>query len=57
MHEELVQFERNDVCELVSRPNSANIIGIKCIYNNKTGENGYVIRNKDCLMAQGHTQI
>lgn len=57
MQEEVVQFERNKVWELVSRPDSVNIIGTKWIYKKKLDENGNVTRNKACLVDQGYTQI
>lgn len=57
MHEELEQFERNYVWDLVPRPNHINVIGTKWIYKNKTDELGQVIRNKARLVAQGYTQI
>ena len=48
MQEELHQFEINNVCELVKRPDPCkhNIIGTKWIYRNKQDENGLVVRNK-----------
>ena len=55
MHEELHQFVRNDVWELVSRPNGVNVIGTKWIFKNKSDEHGTVIRNKSRLVAQGYT--
>src|SRR3990170_7458518 len=59
MQEELVQFELNDVWELVDRPNPKkhNIIGTKSIFRNKQDENGLVVRNKAQLVAQGYTQV
>ena len=44
MQEELLQFERNQVWELVPKPPYANIIGTKWIFKNKTDEEGRVIR-------------
>ena len=46
MHDELLQFQRNDVWTLVPRPENEHIIGIKWIFRNKTNEEGNVIRNK-----------
>ena len=48
MPEELVQFELNDVWELVDQPNPKkhNIIGTKWIFRNKQVEDGIVVRNK-----------
>ena len=43
MHEELEQFVRNDVWELVPRPTSVNVIGTKWIFKNKTDEHGIVV--------------
>ena len=57
MHEELHQFVRNDVWELVPRPNRVNMIGTKWIFKNKSNEHGTVIRNKSILVAQGYTQV
>ena len=59
MQEELQQFELNNVWELVKRPDPQkhNIIGTKWIYRNKQDEDGQVVRNKACLVAQGYTQV
>ena len=38
MHEELGEFERNNVWELVPRPSHSNVIGTKWIFKNKTDE-------------------
>ena len=57
MHEELNQFVRNDVLELVPRPKEAHVIGTKWIFENKTDEDGEIIRNKSHLVAQGYTQV
>jgi hypothetical protein len=56
MQEELNNFERNQVWELVERPN-ANIIGTKWVFRNKQDEFGIVTRNKSRLVAQGYTQV
>ena len=57
MHEELHQFVRNDVWELVPRPNGINVIGTKWIFKNKSDEHGTVIKNKSRLVAQGYAQV
>ena len=57
MHNELHQFQRNDVWTLVLRLEGVNIIGTKWIFRNKTDEEGNVIRNKVRLVAQGYTQV
>ena len=46
MHDELLQFQRNDVWTLVPRSKGGHIIGTKWIFRNKTDEKGNVIRNK-----------
>ena len=51
MEEELNQFIRNDVWELVSRPNDLHIIGTKWIFRNKIDDSGCIIRNKARLVA------
>ncbi|XP_010476022.1 PREDICTED: uncharacterized protein LOC104755356 [Camelina sativa] len=57
MEEELEQFERNDVWELVRRPIDVNIIGTKWIFKNKIDESGVVVHNKARLVAQGYRRI
>ncbi|KAG0448351.1 hypothetical protein HPP92_027876 [Vanilla planifolia] len=57
MNDELVQFERNQVWDLVPRPNDKTIIGTKWVFKNKVDENGEVIRNKARLVAKGYCQI
>ena len=54
MHDELLQFERNDVWTLVPRPEGEHIIGTKWIFCHKTDKEGNVIRNKARLVAQGY---
>ncbi len=56
MQEELNQFTRNKVWNLVERPSEYPIIGTKWIYKNKLDENGIVIRNKARLVAKGYNQ-
>ncbi|XP_030942249.1 uncharacterized protein LOC115967312 [Quercus lobata] len=57
MHDKLLQFQRNDVWTLVSRPEGEHIIGTKWIFRNKTDEEGNVIWNKARLVAQGYSQM
>ncbi|WVZ80825.1 hypothetical protein U9M48_028272 [Paspalum notatum var. saurae] len=56
MHEELENFERNHVWDLVEPPPNCRPIGTKWVFNNKQGENGMVVRNKARLVAQGFCQ-
>jgi hypothetical protein len=56
MQEELNQFQRNDVWNLVPKPEHKNIIGTKWVFRNKLNEQGEVVRNKVRLVAQGYTQ-
>ena len=51
LHDELLQFQRNDVWTLVPRSEGEHIIGTKWIFHNKTDEEGNVIHNKSCLVA------
>jgi hypothetical protein len=53
MHEELENFERNQVWTLVVPPNGFNVIGTKWVFKNKQGEDDEVVRNKARLVAQG----
>ncbi|KAK2459144.1 putative mitochondrial protein [Trifolium repens] len=57
MQEELNQFERSEVWDLVPRPEDVNVIRTKWVYKNKSDENGTITRNKARLVAQGYTQI
>jgi hypothetical protein len=56
MHEELENFERNQVWELVDPPPGCKPIGTKWVWKNKEGEKGVVVRNKSRLVAQGFSQ-
>jgi hypothetical protein len=56
MHEELENFERNQVWELVDPPPGCKPIGTKLVWKNKEGEKGEVVRNKSRLVAQGFSQ-
>src|SRR3954468_23942021 len=56
MQEELNQFTRNDVWDLVPRPKGFYIIGTKWVFRNKHSEKGEVVRNKAKLVAQGYSQ-
>jgi hypothetical protein len=57
MQEELNDFKRNEVWDLVPRPKGVNVIGTKWVYRNKTDEKGTITRNKARLVAQGYTQV
>ena len=56
-HEELNNFTRNQVWELVERPKNHNIIGTKWVYRNNQDQDVIVVRNKARLVAQGYTQV
>ena len=57
MHEELNNFTRNQVWELVGRSKNYNMIGTKWVLRNKQDQDGVVVRNKARLVAQGYTQV
>ena len=58
MHEELHNFERNEVWTLVEKPkDEQNIIGTKWVFRNKQDKDGQVIRNKTRLADQGYMQV
>ncbi|CAH9088992.1 unnamed protein product [Cuscuta europaea] len=56
MQEELNQFERNNVWELVSRPYHQHVIGTKWVFRNKMDEEGTIIKNKARYVAKGYSQ-
>nr|GEY51841.1 Gag-Pol polyprotein [Tanacetum cinerariifolium] len=54
MQEELYQFDRLDVWELVDRPLCTNVINLKWLWKNKRDEENTVIRDKSRLVAKGY---
>nr|GEX38612.1 hypothetical protein [Tanacetum cinerariifolium] len=54
--EELHQFDRLDVWELVDRPLCKNVSNMKWLWKNKRDEENTVIRNKSRLVAKGYPQ-
>jgi hypothetical protein len=56
MEEELNNFKRNEVWELVPRPKQ-NVIGTKWVFRNKQDEFGVVTKNKASLVGKGYTQV
>nr|GEV38523.1 ribonuclease H-like domain-containing protein [Tanacetum cinerariifolium] len=54
--EELHQFDRLDVWELVDRPLCTNVINMKWLWKNKCDGENTVIRNKSHLVAKGYAQ-
>ncbi|GKA73488.1 retrovirus-related pol polyprotein from transposon TNT 1-94 [Tanacetum coccineum] len=56
MQEELNEFERLEVWELVPRPDRVMIITLKWIYKVKLDELGGVLKNKARLVARGYRQ-
>jgi hypothetical protein len=57
MNDELDQIEKNNMWEMVHRPEGKNIIGSKWIFKNKLNEQGQVVRNKARLVCKGYAQI
>jgi hypothetical protein len=57
MHDELENFERNQVWTLVEPPCDVNVIETKWVFKNKQGKDGEVVRIKACLIAQGFNQV
>ncbi|GJR28517.1 putative ribonuclease H-like domain-containing protein [Tanacetum coccineum] len=56
MQDELNQFERLQVWELVPRPKGKNIIALKWLWKNKCDAKNIVVRNKTRLVAKGYKQ-
>lgn len=57
MQNEFLEFDINEVTEMVPKPANVNVIGTKWIFKNKADEHGNVIRNKARLVAQGYSQV
>nr|GEZ85182.1 retrovirus-related Pol polyprotein from transposon TNT 1-94 [Tanacetum cinerariifolium] len=56
MQEELNEFERLEVWELVPRPDKVMLITLKWIYKVKLDELGGILKNKALLVARGYRQ-
>ncbi|OIW07806.1 hypothetical protein TanjilG_31998 [Lupinus angustifolius] len=56
MQEELNQFERNNVWNLVPKPKDHPVIGTRWVFRNKLDESGLIIRNKAHLVAKSYNQ-
>nr|GEZ01342.1 hypothetical protein [Tanacetum cinerariifolium] len=56
IQEELHQFDRLDVWELVDRPLCKNVINMKWLWKNKHDDENTIIRNKSHLVAKGYAQ-
>nr|GFB27329.1 hypothetical protein [Tanacetum cinerariifolium] len=56
MQEELHQFDRLDIWELVDRPLCTNVINLKWLWKNKRDKENNVIRNKSRMVAKGYAQ-
>ncbi|XP_016515215.1 putative mitochondrial protein AtMg00820 [Nicotiana tabacum] len=56
MKDELDQFERNKVWDLVPKLSNATVVGTKWIFRNKLNESSQVVHNKARLVAQGYSQ-
>nr|GEU67189.1 copia protein [Tanacetum cinerariifolium] len=56
MQEELHQFDRLNVWDLVDIPLCKNVINMKWLWKNKRDEENIVIQNKSRLVAKGYAQ-
>jgi hypothetical protein len=57
MHDELENFERNQVWTLVEPPRNVNVIETKWVFKNKQMDDSEIVRNKARLVAQGFSQV
>ncbi|GKC72414.1 gag-pol polyprotein, partial [Tanacetum coccineum] len=56
MQEELHQFDRLQVWELIDKPFGQNVIKLKSLWKNKKDEDQTIIHNKARLVAKGYAQ-
>ena len=56
IHDELNQFKRNEVWDLVVKPTSHKRIGTKWVVRNKLDESGIIVKKKVRLAAKGYNQ-
>jgi len=51
IQDELLQFSKNDVWELVPRLSKTNVIGTKWLYKNNVDKNGTIVCNKASFIS------
>ena len=56
MQEELKQFTKIDIWDLVQKPKGFHVIRTRWVFRNKLNEKGEVVRNKARLVAQCYSQ-
>jgi hypothetical protein len=56
MHEELGNFESNQVWEIVDPPQGCTPIGTKWVWKNNEGKKRELVRSKSRLVAQGYSK-
>ena len=56
MQEELNQFERSRVWNLVPKPQNRTGIGTRWVFRNKIDEQGQIVSNKARLVVHGYNQ-
>ena len=56
MLEEVSQFERSKVWNLVPRPHDRTVIGTRWVFRHKLDDQGQITRNKARLVVQGYNQ-
>ncbi|KAI3518408.1 hypothetical protein L1887_07114 [Cichorium endivia] len=57
MQEELEEFKRNKVWDLVPRPANQTVFDTRWVFRNKLDDMGTVFRNKATLVAKGYSRI
>ncbi|KAI3751321.1 hypothetical protein L2E82_22388 [Cichorium intybus] len=57
MHEELNQFEKLNLWQLVELPEGKKALDIRWVFRNKQDDSGVIERNKACLVVRGFRQI
>ena len=56
MNEKIEKIEKNKTWTLLPKPKYKNVIGKKCVFENKLNEDGQVSRNKARLVCKGYYQ-
>lgn len=57
IQEELTQFDKNQVWNLLSKPENKTIVNTKWVFRNKLDNKGNIVRNKTRLVACDFSQI
>lgn len=56
VYQEIKSFVKNDVFDIVNKPENRTIVGCRTVLTNKYGPEGQIVKRKARIVAQGFTQ-